>query len=58
MAKWTQEQAVAFECARECITDMMGICSAKIAEEEGKTDEEKANGSGSVVSLDSFRKKH
>ncbi len=42
MAKWTQEQAVAFECARECITDMMGICSAKIAEEEGKTDPDRA----------------
>ena len=36
MAKWTQEQAVAFECARECITDMMGICSTKIAEEEAR----------------------
>lgn len=42
MAKWTQEQAVAFECARECITDMMGICSAKIAEEEGKTNPDRA----------------
>ncbi|WP_339584685.1 hypothetical protein [Aquabacterium sp. G14] len=42
MAKWTQEQAVAFECARECITDMMGICSAKIAEEECKTDPDRA----------------
>ena len=42
VAKWTQEQAVAFECARECITDMMGICSAKIAEEEGKTDPDRA----------------
>ena len=42
MAKWTQEQAVAFECARECITDMMGICSAKIAAEEGKTDPDRA----------------
>lgn len=36
MVKWTQEQAVAFECARECITDMMGICSGKIADEEGR----------------------
>lgn len=36
MAKWTQDQAVAFECARECITDMMGICTAKIDEEEGR----------------------
>ena len=42
MAKWTQEQAVAFECARECITDMMGIRSTKIAEEEGKTDPDRA----------------
>ena len=42
MAKWTQEQAVAFECARECITDMMGIYSTKIAEEEGKTDPDRA----------------
>lgn len=36
MVKWTQDQAVAFECARECITDMMGICSAKISDEEGR----------------------
>ncbi len=34
--KWTQEEAVAFECARECITDMMGICSTAIADEEGQ----------------------
>jgi hypothetical protein len=34
--KWTQEQAIAFESARECITDMMGICSAAIAEEEAR----------------------
>jgi hypothetical protein len=35
--KWTHDQAVAFEAARDCITDMMGICSAKLAEEEAKT---------------------
>ena len=34
--KWTQEQAIAFECARECITDMMGICSAAIAQEKAR----------------------
>jgi hypothetical protein len=32
--KWTQDEAVAFECARECITDMMAICSTAIADEE------------------------
>ena len=34
--KWTQDEAVAFECARECITDMMGICSTAIADEESQ----------------------
>jgi hypothetical protein len=33
---WTQDQAIAFECARDVITDMIGICSAAIAEEESK----------------------
>lgn len=32
--KWTQEEAIAFECARECITDMMAICSGQIAEQK------------------------
>jgi hypothetical protein len=32
--KWTQDDAIAFECARECITDLMGICSTAIADEE------------------------
>lgn len=36
MTQWTQEQSVAFEAARECVTDMMGICSAAIAAEEAK----------------------
>ena len=31
---WTQEQAVAFECAREAISDLMAICAAAIAREE------------------------
>ena len=34
--KWTQDEAVAFECARECITDLMGICSTAIADEEAE----------------------
>jgi hypothetical protein len=36
MAEWTQEEAVAFECARECITDMMAICTGRIADESHK----------------------
>ncbi|PLX76747.1 MAG: hypothetical protein C0607_03535 [Azoarcus sp.] len=31
-----QEEAVAFECARECISDMMSIYTGRIAEEEAK----------------------
>lgn len=34
--KWTQDEAIAFECARECITDMIGICSSTIAVQEEK----------------------
>lgn len=36
MQKWTQDQAIAFECAREVITDMMAICTGRIAEEAAK----------------------
>lgn len=28
MARWHQEEAVALQCARECITHLMAICSA------------------------------
>lgn len=31
---WTQEEAIAFECAGECITDLIGIYSSAIANEE------------------------
>lgn len=31
MTRWTQEESVAFESARECITHLMAICSARIA---------------------------
>jgi hypothetical protein len=34
--KWTEDEAIAFECARETITDMMAICSRKIAQEQEK----------------------
>lgn len=36
MADWTQEEAVAFECAREVITDMMAIQTGQIAAEASK----------------------
>lgn len=31
---WTRDEAIAFECAREAMNDMVGICSTKIAEEK------------------------
>lgn len=34
--RWTQEQAVAFEAARECLGDVIAICVASIAAEEAK----------------------
>ncbi len=38
MPQWTQEEAVAYECAREAIGGMIAICSALIhAEEEKET---------------------
>lgn len=36
MEQWTQDEAIAFECARECITDLMGIQSGLLCEEENK----------------------
>ena len=33
---WTQDESIEFECAKEVISDLMGICSGKIAEEEAK----------------------
>lgn len=36
MIQWTQDQAIAFECAREVITDMMAICTGRITEEAAK----------------------
>jgi len=36
MPKWTQTEAVAFECAREVITDLRAILTGQIAEESRK----------------------
>lgn len=36
MAEWTQEEAIAYECAGECITDMMAIYSGQIDDENRK----------------------
>lgn len=36
MQKWTQAEAVAFECAREVITDLRAILTGQIAEESSK----------------------
>ena len=36
MSNWTQDQAIAFECAREVITDMMAIQTGLIASETEK----------------------
>jgi hypothetical protein len=33
---WTQEQAIAYECAREVITDLSAICTARIYDELAK----------------------
>ncbi|CAN5873762.1 hypothetical protein BH11PSE12_BH11PSE12_20590 [soil metagenome] len=34
--EWTQDEAIAFECAREVITDMMAICTGQISDESSK----------------------
>ncbi len=33
---WTQEQSIAYECAREVITDLSAICSGRIHNEREK----------------------
>lgn len=38
MQAWTQEQAIAFECAREVITDLMAIQTGQIAAEASKNE--------------------
>jgi hypothetical protein len=34
--KWTQDEAIAYECARDYISDMIGMCVEQIREEENK----------------------
>lgn len=34
--KWTQDEAIDFECAREVITDLQAMLTGQIAEEGGK----------------------
>jgi len=36
MQKWTQEEAIAFECAREVITHLRAILTSQIADESSK----------------------
>jgi len=43
MEQWTQDEAIAFECARECITDLMGIQSGLLCEEENKPSPDQAS---------------
>ena len=33
---WTQEESIAFECAKEAMNDIAGICSSLIAKEKAK----------------------
>ena len=33
---WTQEEAITYECAREVITDLSSICTARIHDELAK----------------------
>jgi hypothetical protein len=34
--KWTQDEAIAFESARDCINGMIAVCSRAIADEKSK----------------------
>ncbi|GAB0120034.1 hypothetical protein [Acidisoma sp. 7E03] len=38
---WTQDEAVAFEVARETISHLMSICTSEIAEEERRAEPDK-----------------
>lgn len=40
--KWTQDEAINYECARECITDLMGIFSTEIDDEESSSSPDQA----------------
>lgn len=38
MQQWTQDEAIAFECACEVITDMMAIQTGQITDESNKAE--------------------
>jgi hypothetical protein len=35
-ARWSHEQGVAYECAKECLSHLMALCSERIAAEGAK----------------------
>jgi predicted aminopeptidase len=41
-AQWTQDEAIAYECARECITHLRAIYTAEIYDEERKAAPDRA----------------
>jgi hypothetical protein len=41
-AQWTQDEAIAYQCARDCITDLRAIYTAEIYDEERKAAPDKA----------------
>lgn len=47
MQQWTQDEAIAFECACEAITDMMAIHTGQITDEANKAEPD----AGRVASL-------
>jgi hypothetical protein len=47
MQKWTQDEAINYECAREVITDLMAIQTGEIGEESSKPQPD----AGRLVSL-------
>ncbi|MDY0134401.1 MAG: hypothetical protein RBS14_01780 [Atribacterota bacterium] len=51
MEQWTQDEAIAFECAREVITDLMGIQSGEIQLEENKPKPDQARIDGFKAEL-------
>ncbi|SEB25431.1 hypothetical protein [Variovorax sp. YR216] len=38
MEQWTQKQAIDYECARECITALIGVYTSELDEQEARPD--------------------
>jgi len=51
MEQWTQEDVIAFESARECITHLMAIQSSLLYEEEKKSKPDQARIDGFKAEL-------